>query len=174
MLCKRIDANRETTHKSLNITLFLHGMKGIQTISISFLILIALSFIVNGCRSKKVEPSKVSYTTDSAANYPVWIAMMENPNVNYYEAVAAFEKYWEFREKPTEDDGEARDIFGKEKSEEEKNKAANRSVEYVYEYKQFLNWQQRNKNLVKPDGTIMKPEEVIEQWKKLTTDSLNK
>ncbi|MCX6188175.1 MAG: hypothetical protein NTW54_00960 [Bacteroidetes bacterium] len=100
--------------------------------------------------------------------------MMDSTGVNYNLAVAAFDKYWEHREKPTEDDGEGKDIYGKEKTSTEKKKEANRSIRYVYEYKQFLNWQQHNKNLVKPDGTIMTSEEVLEQWKKNQNDTLTR
>jgi len=108
---------------------------------------------------------------DSFQNYPYWIAMMDSPSVNYFKAVEAFDKYWEHREKPTEDDGEGKDIFSNESKEEKENM---KSIEYVYEYKRFLNWQQRNKNLVKSDGTIMTPEEVLEQWKKMNNDTPNR
>ncbi|OYU95417.1 MAG: hypothetical protein CFE21_09740 [Bacteroidetes bacterium B1(2017)] len=89
--------------------------------------------------------------------------MMNNPQANYYEAVAAFDLYWQNREKPAEESGEGKDIYGKEKSEEEKERDTKKSIQYVYEYKQFLNWKEKNKNLVKPDGTIMTPEEILEQ-----------
>lgn len=95
---------------------------------------------------------------------------MDSPGVNYEFAVNAFNKYWENRERPTEADGEGRDIYGKE----EKEKATHPSIQYVYEYKQFLNWQQRNKNLVKPDGTVMTPEEQLEQWRKTQTDTISR
>ncbi len=149
-------------------------MNGNQTFAIKYLIAIGVFFFLGSCQSKKAAISSAKNSKDSSSIQPLWIEMMNDPNVKYYDAVDAFEKYWEHREKPTEDDGEARDIFGKEKSQAEKNEEANRSIEYVYEYKQFLNWQQRNKNLVKPDGTIMKPEEIIEQWKKSNADTLNK
>lgn len=131
-------------------------------------------FIFFGCKTKSYNASVLPIQNDSFENFPYWIAMIDSPNVNYYKAVEAFEKYWEHREKPTEEDGEAKDIFEKNKSEEEKSKEANRSKEYVYEYKRFLNWQQRTKNLIKPDGTIMTAEEIIEQWKKNNNDTLTR
>ncbi len=126
------------------------------------------------CHSWHPSSKNISYGNDTLENYPYWIAMMDSAGVNYNLAVAAFDKYWEHREKPTEDDGEGKDIYGKEKTATEKKKEANRSIRYVYEYKQFLNWQQRNKNLVKPDGTIMTSEEVLEQWKKNQNDTLTR
>ena len=139
-----------------------------------FLSMLSMLILISGCKTKMKHVKTLETIKDSLENYPYWIAMMDDPNVNYYKAVEAFEKYWEHREKPAEDDGEAKDIYGKEKSKEEKEKEANRTIEYVYEYKQFLNWQQIHKNLINPDGRIMSPEEVIEQWKKLNTDTLQR
>ena len=53
---------------------------------------------------------------DSLVLYPYWIAMMNDSTVNYYDAVNAFDIYWKNRVKPTEDNGEAIDIFGNQKS----------------------------------------------------------
>ncbi len=100
--------------------------------------------------------------------YPYWIAMMDSPGVNYNAAVRAFNLYWENRDKPTEENGEGQDIFTPNATEKK------HPVEYVYEYKRFLDWQQRNKNLVKPDGTLMTGEEIIEQWKKSQSDTLQR
>jgi hypothetical protein len=93
-----------------------------------------------------------------------WINLIDSQGINYYKVVESFDKYWEHRQRPTENDGEGADIFGKDKVNEEKEE--NRPIQYVYEYKRFLNWQQRNKNLVKADSTIMTAEEILEQWKK--------
>jgi hypothetical protein len=100
----------------------------------------------------------------------LWLAMMDSTGVNYFKAVASFEAYWADKEKPTEEDGEGQDLF-KEEKDKDKDAPA-KPIDYVYEYKRFLNWQQRNKNLVKPDGTLMTPEEQLEQWKKTKTDTL--
>lgn len=127
--------------------------------------LVAILGMAN-CKSK-IQNTKIAETksisNDSLATYPYWIAMMEDPKVNYYQAIEAFEKYWESREQPTEKDGEAKDIFEKDKTKEEREKEEKRSVLYVYEYKQFLNWKDKNKDFVKPDGTIMTQQEILEQ-----------
>ena len=86
----------------------------------TFLLIGLFSFfalITPSCKTKKSKDNSAVIHQDSLANFPYWIAMMNDPNTNYYEAVEAFEKYWEHREKPTEDSGEAKDIFEKEKSE---------------------------------------------------------
>ena len=140
------------------------------------LLLFVFFFVLvnSACKTKSHRHKSLAKQKDSLENYPLWIDMMNDPNVNYYKAVEAFNKYWEHRPKPTEDDGEGKGIFGKDKSKEEKEEEANRSIQYVYEYKQFLNWMQTNKNLVKPDGTIMTQEEILEQWKKQNTDTLKR
>lgn len=122
------------------------------------------AFLIASCRSSITSGTVVIDQSDSLALYPYWIEMMNDSNVNYHNAVLAFDKYWENRNTPTEDNGEAKDIFGKQKSPEEKAEEDSRSLQYVVEYKQFLHWKQTNQNLVKPDGTIMTPEEILKQW----------
>jgi hypothetical protein len=129
------------------------------------LLLFIFVFLVQaGCKTNSSTLSIPVKKADIISDSLLWITMIDSPGVNYYKVVESFEKFWEHRQKPTEADGEGKDIFGKEKVKDEKDN--NRPVQYVYEYKRFLNWQQRNKNLVKPDSTIMTPEEVLEQWKK--------
>ncbi len=142
--------------------------------SICIIFLLLLSFIqFCGCSVGHKLNKRDTSANDSLEKYPYWIAMMDSPNVNYNKAVDAFDKFWQHREKPTEDDGEGQDIYGSRKTED-KNSDSGRNIEYVYEYKRFLNWEQRNKNLLKPDGTVMTPEEVIEQWKKTQNDTLKR
>jgi len=131
------------------------------------LFVILFTFVIHSCsrRSQSLVQTETK-NQDTLQTIPNWISMMNDPKVNYYQAVDAFNAYWSTHEKPTEDNGEARDIFGKDKSETDKKAEANRSIQYVYEYKQFLNWMERNKNLVKADGTLMTPEEILEQSEK--------
>ena len=121
---------------------------------------------ISSCKS----PSVVSHDTinqvDSLVLYPYWIEMMNDSTVNYYDAVNAFDIYWKNRVKPTEDNGEAIDIFGNQKSPEEEQKEKSRTSEHVFEYKQFLNWKQTHKNLIKPDGTLLTNEEIMNEWEK--------
>jgi hypothetical protein len=125
------------------------------------------------CKSKApATPEITQVATTPEINDKLWLTMMDSTGVNYYKAVASFEAYWADKEKPTEEDGEGQDLF---KEEKEKDKdAPTKPIDYVYEYKRFLNWQQRNKNLVKPDGTLMTPEEQLEQWKKTKADTLTR
>ena len=138
------------------------------------LVVCSLAFAVLSCKSPNTVSSVVIEKVDTLTLFPYWIDMMNDSNVNYYDAVTAFDTYWENRVKPTEDDGEAVDIFDKQKTPKQEAEDKLRSVEYVYEYKQFLHWKQSNKNLVKPDGSILTNEEILEQWKKQTEDRTRK
>ncbi|MBK8472461.1 MAG: hypothetical protein IPL33_09995 [Sphingobacteriales bacterium] len=40
------------------------------------------------------------YDKSLFASQPIWIEMMDDPNVNYYEAVEAFNTYWKGRKIP--------------------------------------------------------------------------
>jgi len=125
------------------------------------------------CKSRKDAFRPVKIETDSLAEYPYWIGMMDSPNVNYYKAVEAFDRYWANRDKPAENDGEGRNIYGEDSSFNGKI-TDHHPIQYVYEYKRFLNWEQKNKNLVKPDGTLMTPEEIIEQWRQSNPDTIHR
>ncbi len=138
-------------------------MRSLYTLLFIFLLCLT---IFSCSRKSQVSVQTETKNNDTLQETPSWIQMMNDPKVNYYQAVEAFNAYWAKHEKPTEDSGEARDIYGKEKSEAEKKAEAGRTVQYVYEYKQFLNWMERNKNLVKADGTLMTPEEILEQSEK--------
>lgn len=123
------------------------------------MLLLSLLF---SCKSKSVAKKNIAVKNiDSVIESPQWIKMMNDSNVNYYQAVQAFNTYWEHREKATENDGEGRNIYDNEKGKDEK-----KNIEFVYEYKQFLNWQLRYKNFVKADGTIMTQQEIKEQSEK--------
>lgn len=138
-------------------------MRSLYTLLFIFLLCLT---IFSCSRKSQVSVQTETKNNDTLQETPSWIQMMNDPKVNYYQAVEAFNAYWAKHEKPTEDSGEARDIYGKEKSEAEKKAETGRTVQYVYEYKQFLNWMERNKNLVKADGTLMTPEEILEQSEK--------
>ena len=69
------------------------------------LIVCSLAFAVLSCKSPKNVNSVVIEKVDTLTLFPYWIDMMNDSNVNYYDAVTAFDTYWENRVKPTEDDG---------------------------------------------------------------------
>jgi hypothetical protein len=111
---------------------------------------------------EKISPEKVGIKKIAAdtADFPYWIDMMEDPEVNYFQAVRAFDLYWAKRVPPAEKSNEARNIF----STEEAAMKTQRPGELVFEYRKFLNWQQSVKNLVDDKGHILTAEEIIKIW----------
>ncbi|MFH1295758.1 MAG: PKD domain-containing protein [Bacteroidota bacterium] len=59
------------------------------------LICLGLIFTTLVAKSQSADPS--SATLNDAADYPYWIAMMQDPNANFFETQQAFNRYWEHR-----------------------------------------------------------------------------
>ncbi|MDF2188398.1 hypothetical protein [Paraflavitalea sp. CAU 1676] len=98
---------------------------------------------------------------------PNWVKMMDDPKVNYFEAVKAFETYWKDKTKPVEE----KEVFSNytQKKVVTIRKTEREAKEYAFEYKKFLFWQQQTLPYVQPDGSILSTEErlrIFEQEKK--------
>lgn len=50
--------------------------------------------------------------------HPYWIEMIKDPNVNYFEAINAYETFWKGKRKPLEED----ELIGQTKGEASKEK----------------------------------------------------
>ncbi len=101
---------------------------------------------------------------------PSWIAMMDDPNVNYHEAVKAFDTYWKNREKPTEEEERFGSVQDKEKEEKIKQKEKKLNDNdpaklYAFEYKKFLWWKREMEPFVQTDGHIKSMDQRINEWK---------
>ena len=107
---------------------------------------------------------------DSTPPPPSWITMMDDPDVNYYEAVKAFNEYWKNKEKPIEEGELFEAVENKEKEAElkqrkEKSKDEDPAKKYAFEYKRFLWWMKEIEPFVQSDGRILSMDERISQWK---------
>lgn len=98
---------------------------------------------------------------------PVWIQMMNDTNVNYYQAIRAFDLYWEHRDTP----GTEHELFTLSETEkskgiyrEHRNQKSEEAKKYAFEYKKFKKWALRNEAFVKENGQLMTPAERITQW----------
>lgn len=108
--------------------------------------------------------------TKTAQTKPSWIMMMDDPNVNYFEAVKSFNDYWKNREKPVEEGEMFESVGNKEKEEAiSRKKARLRASEpahlYAFEYKRFIWWMREMEPFVKPDGTIKGMNERVNEWR---------
>ncbi len=115
---------------------------------------------------------------------PNWVVMMEDPQANYFEAVKAFEKFWDGREEPQEEmEIMNEEITGKEKRahrrEERKlrrmsTSERNRYDYLAYQYKRFKNWQHEVLTYVQENGHILTNEEKLAIYQKQQQEMQNR
>lgn len=90
---------------------------------------------------------------------PDWVRMMDDPNVNYFQAVNAFERF--MKEQEEAEGEEQRERAGEARSlEEEENEGP-----YSTDIKRFNAWKRNMYPYVQPDGSILSPEQQMEVWK---------
>ncbi len=116
-------------------------------------------------------------------NNPVWIKMIDDPHVNYYEAIKAFEMYWKDRVMPDNEEEEMaegnnnfkeveREIKKEKKVDrkriltDEELKKKNDDQQMKYQLKRFAQWKREVKPFVQEDGHILSDDERMEIWKK--------
>ncbi|MBC7486994.1 MAG: hypothetical protein H7282_09615 [Cytophagaceae bacterium] len=132
--------------------------------------LLFIGLLLLSCSAIRAQ-SQDKKTQKYYANNPVWIEMMKDPNVNFFEVNAAFEQYWAKREKPELENEEAGEHKEEERSflskllKSEKEEQAERN-EYAFAYKQYLKWRIEVEPFVQPDGRILSAEEQHEVWEK--------
>ncbi len=105
---------------------------------------------------------------------PAWIKMMDDPQVNYFEAVKAFELYWEGKTEPEEESelineghintaqADSLRIARAEWTQVQRN-------EYEllkYQFKRFKDWKRSVFPFVQSDGRILSEQERLEIWQK--------
>ena len=107
---------------------------------------------------------------------PKWIKMMDDPHVNYFEAVKNYEAFWKGKVKPwsEQDEINAEEARAHYKpqiiSKRELRKAAKERVErakyekYAYDCKRFEHWMLVTKPYVQADGHILSKEEQLKIW----------
>ncbi|MBO9728285.1 MAG: hypothetical protein J7623_06565 [Chitinophaga sp.] len=102
---------------------------------------------------------------------PDWIAMMDDPNVNFFVIEKSFNDYWKGKELPVEED-EILDVknnserkrgflglFKRKESAERKE-----SEKYAFQYKKYQWWRRQVLPYVQPDGTILTKDQQIRIW----------
>lgn len=128
---------------------------------LAFLLLISISTFSFSQNSK----SSTDYS-----KHPYWIEMMDDSNVNYFEAIKAYDEFWAIRKKPREED----EIIGEKRKKslwerifstrEERQEVEFRK--YKFPCKKFEQWKFVMQPYVQPDGRVLSTEEQLELWKK--------
>jgi hypothetical protein len=132
------------------------------TFQLLFAVIVIFISIANAW-SQDGNKYKVNYS-----KHPHWIQMMDDPNVNYHEAVKAFNAFWKDRGEPEEEEAEGerkekRSFLKRIFKSEEKEKAEN--SQYFIHYRRFKQWQRDVEPFVQADGTILSKEEQAQIWK---------
>ena len=106
---------------------------------------------------------------------PLWVKMMEDPNVNYYKAVKEYENFWKGKEKTL--DEEHLMNKGTEPVKEHIRALSKKEIRqqrlmdyYRYECKRFENWEFVNKPYVQSDGHILTADERLKLWQQTKKD----
>ena len=114
--------------------------------------------------------AQTKYNEAEFKTKPVWITMMDDSAVNYYQAVKAFDMYWAGRIKPEEDaeKGEENRREEKERRRYEKKLAKMTPAErnefdrVNYQYKRFVNWMHEVKPYVQVSGRILTRQQRVD------------
>ena len=125
-------------------------------------------FIVSGIFAQSPQKLK-EYSRN-----PVWIEMMEDSSVNYFEAEKAFNEFWSIRPIPEEENKMIGERHENEKKKShflpfksKKEKMKEESEKYTFQYKKFKHWQMLVLPYVQEDGRILSQEERIQIWKEV-------
>jgi len=109
---------------------------------------------------------------------PVWIQMIDDPNANYFETVAAYEAFWKNREMPVEEDQilrmkrEDRDKVESRKEKRQRERKEKRMEKeeredelmrhkYAFAVKKYNHWKLTVEPYVQSDGRILSKEEQL-------------
>lgn len=120
---------------------------------------------------------------DNNNNLPSWIKMIDDPNVNYYDAVKTYDEYWKTHIKPADEEEEMesgnedfkereREVKKEIKKEkdrvftEEELKSMNENNLMKYQVKRFEQWKREVMPFVQEDGRILSDKERMEIWEK--------
>ena len=108
---------------------------------------------------------KVHYTVSDYAHKPVWIEMIKDTSVNFFEAQKAFDTYFQHHEKP---EGE-HDVIGERDAREKypskkKQRKVNADNAMRMEVKKYEHWHDRVLPYVQEDGHILSPAERLKIW----------
>jgi hypothetical protein len=115
---------------------------------------------------------------------PAWVNMMDDPNVNYFQAIKSYEDYWKTTPKPVEEDemesaspskGKSEREIRRERNEREREYDKKKKLsgseleraEYLkYQSKRFENWAREVKPWVQENGHVLNDEERTAIWRK--------
>jgi hypothetical protein len=120
--------------------------------------------------------ANAQHQNDSLTDYknkPLWIDMIDNPKANYYEAIKAYDTYFQYHKKPKMEEDSKAESLGDDENEADDDyikslspEALNNYALMKYQVKRFENWINEVKIFVQEDGRILSEEERAVIWQK--------
>lgn len=119
------------------------------------------------------QEKKTTTRLDDKTN-PNWITMMQDPQVNFYDAVKAFDTYWEGKIEPEEEEelinegkintAEADSLRNVRASWTQVQRNEYENIKY--QFKRFKDWKRTVFPFVQSDGRILSEQERLEIFQK--------
>lgn len=126
--------------------------------------LLVFAFLASCCIANA--QNKSTHTDKEYMQKPLWIAMMDDPNTNFFEIEKAFDLYWSKHEKP---EGEHEEIGERAERERTPSKRRQRKAsaenDLRFALKRYEVWNDQTRPYVQPDGRILTTEERLEIFK---------
>lgn len=113
-----------------------------------------------------IAQNKTSFSDKEYMQKPLWIAMMDDQNANFFEVEKAFDLYWSKHEKP---EGEHEEIGERAEREKIPSKRRQRKIsaenELRFAVKKYEVWNDQTRPYVQPDGRILSIDERLQIFK---------
>jgi hypothetical protein len=111
------------------------------------------------------------YQVKDYPNKPVWIDMIRDTTVNYFETEKAFNTYFQYHEKPggEEEETKEREWLKTHRSDRDE-RAFHEKNELRMDVKKYERWKQKMQPYIQPDGTILTPSQRLQIWQSQKTN----
>jgi hypothetical protein len=107
-----------------------------------------------------------AYTEKDFARRPVWISMIKDTAVNYFEAEHAYKVYFQHHENPGGEDDEIGMHEAREKNPSKKEQRKMQADNHMrMAVKKYERWHDKMRPYVQADGSILSPSQRLQIWK---------
>ena len=112
-----------------------------------------------------IHAQQAHYSEKDYARNPVWIQMIEDEHINYFEAEKAYKIYWQHHDSP----GSEHDVIGEHAQREKipskrQQKKIRQDDNMRMEVKKYQRWHERVLPYVQKDGTNLSKQEQLDIW----------
>jgi hypothetical protein len=123
-------------------------------------IFLMLSFCCTNAQQKSGNAEK------KYAKKPLWITMMDDTKINFFEIEKAYNVYWQHHEKPEGEDYEIGAYREREKTpSKRKQRRISEENDIRMAVKKYEVWHEQTLPYVQPDGRILSAEERLSIWR---------